>query len=175
MVASVPLFPKRHRGSPYRSDEVRRHHHRVVDRLGEMGAKGDPLGHRFDDGRMGVAGQHGSITAVVVDVLVSVDVEEPRTGPPFSPDRMGKGDLPAGGDASGQGAAGPLRVRARTGAFGQEPLVLGGDYAIEGRHLEVVAQGHHGFPFYGTLLIGGRARCPSAFHWAGGPLPFRLY
>ena len=72
--AAVPKAPQ---GQPVSLGEVRGHHHGVVDRLGEVGAEGDPFGHRLDDGRMGMAGQHRSVTTVVVDVLVSVDVEDP--------------------------------------------------------------------------------------------------
>ena len=46
-------------------------------RLGEVSPEGHPFGYCLDDGRMGMASQHRPVATVIVDVLISVDVEDP--------------------------------------------------------------------------------------------------
>jgi hypothetical protein len=69
----------------------------------------------FDDGGVTVAGQGGAVAAVQVDVLVAVDVVDLRALAVAEPDRLRRGDLPAGGDAAGQVL---LAVAARWAEFG---------------------------------------------------------
>ena len=54
---------------------------RVLGRLGEVRALGDPALHRLDDRRVGVADDHHAVAAVQVDVLGAVDVPHPRAPP----------------------------------------------------------------------------------------------
>jgi len=49
-----------------------------------------------------VAGQGGAVAAVQVDVLVAVDVPDLRAAAVTQPDRLRRGDLPAGSDAAGE-------------------------------------------------------------------------
>jgi hypothetical protein len=70
--------------------------------LGEVGAFCDLRGYGLLDGRVGMAGQGGAVTAVQVDVLVAVDVVDLRAVTVAEPDRLRRGDLPAEGDTAGQ-------------------------------------------------------------------------
>src|SRR5580693_8394534 len=93
----------------------------VRGRLGKMGTAADLGRYGFLDGRVAVAGQGGAVAAVQVHVLVAVDVVDLRAVAVAEPDRLRRGDLPAGGDAAGQvlpGGFGRVRGRcARPGAW----------------------------------------------------------
>jgi len=59
-----------------------------------------------DDGRVGVAGQRGAVSAMQVDVLVAVDVVHLGAGAVAEPDWLWLGDLPVGCYPAGEHAAG---------------------------------------------------------------------
>ncbi len=79
MVASVPELTKRHSGSPNRRRQLLGHLDGRLGGLGEVGAAGDLVAYRLDDGRMGVTGQARPVPPVEVDVLVPVDVDDLRS------------------------------------------------------------------------------------------------
>ena len=92
--------------------------------LGEVGAVGGLLGYCLRDRRVGVAGQRGAVAAVQVDVLVAVDVPDLRAEAPAQPDRLRRGDLPAGGDTSGEVLLGLLGEAVGLGLAADEDFLL---------------------------------------------------
>ena len=62
----------------------------------------DPVAHRLDDRRVGVAGDRGAVAAVQVDVLVAVDVVDLGALAVAHPHRLRLGDLPVRRRAAGQ-------------------------------------------------------------------------
>src|SRR5690242_11886414 len=92
--------------------------------LGEVGAVGGLLGYCLRDRRVGVAGQRGAVAAVQVDVLVAVDVPDLRAEAPAQPDRLRGGDLPAGGDTSGEVLLGLLGEAVGLGLAADEDFLL---------------------------------------------------
>jgi hypothetical protein len=82
---------------------------------------------------MGVTGQSGPVATVEVDVLVAVDVEDLGSGSVADPHGLGRGDLPARRDPSGQRPTGPLAELARTGLALHEGEFLTGDHLVQCR------------------------------------------
>src|SRR6185312_12572628 len=83
------------------------HRHRAAGRLGKVRAQAHLAVHGLHDGRVRVAGQRRAVPAVQVHVLVAVHVVDLGTAAVAEPDRLGDGDLPAGGDPARQAVAGP--------------------------------------------------------------------
>ena len=114
MVASVPELLKRHSGRPNRrassSDTS------IAVSVGWAKWVPRPTCARTASTMAGcrVAGQAGAVASVQVDVLVAVDVEDLRAGAVADPDRLGRRDLPARGDSTGQGV--PRAARAWPGS-----------------------------------------------------------
>ena len=102
-----------------------------LGRLGEVGAAADLCAHRLRDGRVGVAGEAGTVAAVEVDVLVAVDVEDLGALAVADPHRLGRGDLPARGDPAGEAVGGPLAEHRGVRLAGDERLLFGGDQRIQ--------------------------------------------
>ncbi len=104
----------------------------VGDRLGEVGAVAHPLGHRGDDGRVGVAGEHRAEAAVEVDVLGAVDVPDPRASAALDEHRARRRVLPGRGDASREVGAGRDVQLVRSPGAGHEGRLLRRDQGIQG-------------------------------------------
>ena len=68
---------------------------------------------RLDDLRVRVAGDHGAVAQVEVEVLVAVDVPQPVAQAVVDVDRVRRRGLPAGGDTSGDRASRDLAIRDR--------------------------------------------------------------
>src|SRR6201999_1055688 len=115
-------------------------------RLGKVSTAPDLLLHGPDDGRVGVPGQRGAVAAVQVDVGVPVHVVDLRALAVAQPDRLRRGDLPAGGDAAGQRALSGSGQPGRSGLAADEDGLLLGDDAGQ---LVVLTR------ILARLLIGG--------------------
>ena len=102
MVASVPGVREPPQRLVEPLGEVVRDDDRVLGRLGEVGAAGDPVLDRGDDRGVGVAGQGHAVPAVEVGVLDAVDVVDLRAAAVADPHRLRLGDLPVRRGAPGQ-------------------------------------------------------------------------
>src|ERR1700683_3730090 len=100
-------------------------------RLGEVRAERGLAAYRLHDRGMTVPGHGRAVSAVQVDVLVSVDVVDLGSLAVAEPDRLRPGDLPAGGDAPGEHA---VRARGHPARFAlalDEDLLLLSDELVE--------------------------------------------
>ena len=99
----------------------------VLGRLGEVSAQPHTPLDRFDDGRVGVADEHGAVAGVQVHVLRAVHVVDLRPSAVADPHRARAGDHPTGRCSAGQAAACPLPHLGRAGLALEEPHLLPGD------------------------------------------------
>ena len=99
--------------------------------LGEVRAPADLAFHRLHDLGMCMAHDHGPVAEMEVDVLVPVDVPDPRAPAPVDVDRMGSRVLPARGHPAGEGPLRDLAVGDRGSMLGLELLLLLGDQVIQ--------------------------------------------
>ena len=111
---------------------------------------------RLDDLRVRVAGHHGAVAQVEVDVLVLVDVPQPVALPAVDEDRVGRRVLPARRDAAGHEAIGHRAIGDRGLPLGLELGLLALDQGIDPVEVELdrVLHGH------GCRLLEDRPSVP---------------
>ena len=97
--AGVVEPPQRHVEA---ARELARHDDRVVGGLGEVRALCDPALHGLDDGRVGVAANHHSVSTVQIDVLGAVDVPDLRAFAVADPNGCRARDHPVGRGSAGE-------------------------------------------------------------------------
>ena len=135
MVASVPELrePPQRLAEPL--GEVLGHDDRVLGRLREVGAAGDPLLTAATIAGWACPASDDAVPAVEVGVLAAVDVVDLRALAVADPHRLRLGDLPVGGGAAGQ-AAGPVAEGAALRLAGDERVGLLRDHGVElvGQH-----------------------------------------
>ena len=102
----------------------------VLHRRGEVGAQGDPLLDRLDDGRMGVALDHRAEAVVEVDVLRLVDIPDLRALAVREVDRPGIARLVGRRHAADHVLLGALVVLGRDFGIGVESLLFAVDQLL---------------------------------------------
>ena len=92
---------------------------------------------RLDDLRVRVAGDHGAVAEVEVDVLVAVDVPEAVAESVIDEDRVRRRVLPAGGHTAGDRALGDFPVLDRCPVLGLEPSFLFLDELVDAINVQL--------------------------------------
>ena len=106
----MPELQNRQSGRPKRSTRLSPDRVQVLRGLREVRATFDLPLDRLDDLRVRVAGDHGAVAQVEVEVLVAVDVPQPVAQAVVDVDRVRRRGLPARGDTPGDRASCDLAV-----------------------------------------------------------------
>src|SRR5439155_9103294 len=105
-------------------DQVLPHRVESLGGLGEVRPEARLPPDRLDDLRVRVAGDHGAVAEVEVDVLVAVDVPEAVAEAVIDEYRVRRRVLPAGGHAAGDRALGDFPILDRCPMLGFQPSFL---------------------------------------------------